>query len=175
MTNKQFNKIIFSTLLLILIGHTSLQAQSTLFVKKITGIQTSYDLININKITFSNENMAIYTSDESINNYAISEIQYLNFIDLANTINENDDNLNKISLYPNPVNEQFQIGFQADNNEIWQLDIIDIQGKTIQHQEVFCQKGNVNLILSAAQFPKGLFMCRLQNKSTLKTIKFIKN
>ena len=100
----------------------------------------------------------------------------MNFTDLATSVeqfaNRETDNM---ILFPNPVMDQMKVSFQSAGTGNLQIDIIDIQGKVLQQQNISSQNGTNLFTINIAQLPQGLYLCRLQNGNKLETIKFLKN
>ncbi len=168
-------KVKLSALFLLGIGLTGIQAQSTLYVKEHSGIQTSYMLDSIRKLTFFTGNMTVNKTDGSMSNYALSNIRYLNFIDLTTNISliGNKESSN-IILYPNPVIDQLQISYESIKSDKVQVYIIDVQGKVVHQQMISSQNGTNLVTINVAQIPQGLYVCRVQSSNKIETIKFLK-
>lgn len=73
----------------------------------------------------------------------------------STSINFNNSNTDKLSLYPNPTNSLLTIkGINADN--IKQLKIIDMLGK--EHTKLMVQNGNV---IDVSKLPKGNYILQI--------------
>ena len=169
-------KLKLSALLLLGLGLTGLQAQSTLYVKEHSGTQTSYTLSSIRKLTFPTGNMTVNKNAGSPTTYALNDIRYLNFIDLTTGVTQTDKaKSSNIELYPNPVNDQLQISYETLNAGNVQVEIIDLQGKVLLQQTISSQNGTNQAIIPVSQLAKGLYVCRLQSNDKIGNIKFIKN
>ncbi|MCO5232603.1 MAG: T9SS type A sorting domain-containing protein [Chitinophagales bacterium] len=67
------------------------------------------------------------------------------------------DNQIEINIYPNPVNNSFEI--KMPENKLWQIQIIDITGKAIQQHSF---SGN-NYIHHAESLAKGIYIVKISN------------
>jgi hypothetical protein len=163
-------------LLILGIGLTSLHAQNTMNVYEREGIQTTYTLGSISKITFSEGNVIIGKSDGGIQSYGLNHIRYLSFVDLLTDIplSETQGESN-FTLYPNPAADQLQIHLETMENSIIQVDIIDIQGRIVLQQKIHNKESNCTATIHLLQLAKGLYLCRVQSGGRIETIKFIKN
>jgi len=163
-------KLKLSAVLLLGLGLTSLQAQDSLYVVEKSGTQTQFALSEIKMLTFPSGNLVVNKKDLSSNTYARVDLRQLNFVEIPNAINILEETENTIVLFPNPVNEEFKISLQ--NAENTQIEIIDLQGRILQKQI----SSNANeLNVNVTQLTKGLYLCKINNGKTTKTIKFLKN
>ena len=75
--------------------------------------------------------------------------------------------------YSNPVDEIFTLKFKSIENAEILVEIISIDGKIISNQMI---QNNTNIYQTNVSYlQKGLYLCRVKNKETIKTFKFIKN
>jgi len=166
-------KIKLSALLLLGLGLTGLQAQSTLFVKEHSGTQTSYTLSSIRKLTFPTGNMMVNKTDGSTSTYTLSDIRYLNFSGLT-TVSQIGNQKSSITIYPNPVIDQLQINYETLKAGNVQVEIVDIQGRVLHQQTIISQNGTNHAIIPVSQLAEGLYVCRLQNDDKIEIIEFLK-
>ena len=81
-----------------------------------------------------------------------------------NTINENN-----ITIYPNPTSDK--INFDFANNDILQINISDITGKTIISKTEVQQNETIDL----SNFENGIYFINIQTTNEIFTTKIIKN
>jgi hypothetical protein len=74
-----------------------------------------------------------------------------------------------VSLYPNPVSDQLNIQFDNYKSEVIEMDIIDITGKIIQHQQLL-EKNNTVRLMNMAE---GIYLVKLQNGNISETYKIM--
>ena len=171
----RYKKVKLSALLLLGIGLSGIQAQSTLYVKEHSGIQTPYTLSSIRKLTFPTGNMTVKKTDGSTNTFALSDIRYLNFIDLTTNVSQvGIQESSSIILYPNPVIDQLQISYESIKAWNVQVEIIDVQGKVLHQQTIISKNGTNHALIPVSQLSKGLYVCRLQSNEKIEIFKFLK-
>lgn len=164
-------KLKLSAVFLLGLGLTSIQAQ-TLYVKETGGIQTSYVLSNISKMTSSGGNVTVQKTDNSTAVYALSEVRYLNFTDFWESIKEQDMPISNASFraYPNPVTNVLNIDLTGIANG-GTISILTIEGKVLQEQK---NDGKNSVTFNFSQLPQGIYLCRYVSRTEIKTIKIIK-
>jgi hypothetical protein len=81
----------------------------------------------------------------------------------TNTLNDND--LESVQIYPNPVNDILHIQHSQSN---FKLKLSDISGKVIIEYK------NVNQI-DISNLEKGIYLLELENEGNLKSVRVIKN
>ncbi len=173
----QNKKIKLVSVLILVFGVISMQAQNMLFVKEKSGSQTSFSLTNIQKLTFASGNITVNKYDGSLNTYDLTNIRYLNFGNNETTgispieIEAN----NTLMLYPNPVTDQLNVQFISVGSDKVQIQIVNMQGQIILQQNIYSQSGINYTTISVSQLLNGLYFCRLQNGGKPETIKFLKN
>lgn len=74
-----------------------------------------------------------------------------------------------VSLYPNPVSDQLNIQFNNYQSEVIEMDIIDITGKIIQHQQLMEKNNSVKL----ENMAEGFYLVKLHNGNISETYKII--
>jgi len=96
------------------------------------------------------------------------------------TIDENTteinkiENVNNVSLYPNPVKETATIEFNLTQNSNVTISIIDYTGKVINTTSVNSYQGNNTVTLSTNELNSGIYFARIVSNKSTKTIKFVK-
>ena len=76
---------------------------------------------------------------------------------------------NKISIYPNPVKNNFNI--KGLENNVYHLQIITTQGQIVKDVKNF----NPEQAITTQHLANGFYFVRIKSENSLKTIKFIKN
>ncbi len=97
----------------------------------------------------------------------------MNFIIFESGLGKPEEQITKISLYPNPTIDQAKLQLSGINKEI-RLIIIDIQGRVIKDQIIKSTNNSINTIIDLSQEPKGVYYIKLQNDNINKTEKIIK-
>lgn len=155
----------------------SLNAQKTLNLKEKSGIQTTFQLSSIKKLTFSSGDMTINKLDASNSTYAISAVQNISFSGLVLTdlSSELGFEIDKMSLFPIPAVNELNVRYFASSSSTTQFQIIDLQGKVIFKEVFNSQSGLNNKVISVSNLSHGIYLCRLQNGNKLETSKFLKD
>ncbi len=89
---------------------------------------------------------------------------------------ESQNTLNNLSVFPNPLTNDFMtIQFDLMNESALKLEIFDLGGKLVSSRdEGFLSKGNHSLYLSIAGLETGNYIMRLKSGVTSQTIKIQK-
>lgn len=109
--------------------------------------------------------------------YRLKQVDYdgqFEYSDVVVVETSTDGNFEVISLYPNPVNEQLNLSFNAANENIVLLQVIDYAGKTLFQKEVWPVKGTNEIALDVSGFQTGLYMVRLGKGESALQLKFVK-
>lgn len=167
----KYKRLKLVAILLLGIGLTGLQAQ-TMYVVQSNGIQTAYALNGIRKLTFSGGNIIVQKTDNSIGGYVLNGLRYLNFTDVPIGIEQYPKlpGISNLVTYPNPVTDVLHIDLR-DEKGAGTLSILSLEGKVIYTQVV---TENSLLSISMSHLPQGIYLCRYVNKSSIKTVKIIK-
>jgi hypothetical protein len=170
-TKMRHKKLKLSAVFLTGVALTGLQAQM-MYVKERIGTQTAYTLSNIQKMSFSSGNLAVTKTDNSRNFYALSDLRYLNFSDIKTDLQENLSVQNQmLSVYPNPVSDKLNIDLTGIGQRNGTLSILNFEGKILVSQQI-SNEGVLSLDFS--HLPIGIYFCRYNNATELKTEKIIK-
>jgi hypothetical protein len=168
-------KLIIIFLFLIVLGLTGLTAQ-TMFVKETNETQTEYILSDVKMMKFSSGNITISKTDGNSDTYALSGLSYLNFIDISTGIVPvaSKTEVMKLQVYPNPVADVLSINIQFPKyeNQTGVIEILSIEGKIFYTQMINSQ-ANIYQV-NVTSFPKGLYLCKINNGKTIETLKFLK-
>jgi hypothetical protein len=169
--------IIIQVALLFGIGLTSLQAQNTLFLNERSGVQTPYSLTSIKMLTFASGNISVNKMDGSMNIYGLTNIRSLNFgsSGTSSISKLGVDESSTFLLYPNPVIDKLHVQYVSTLTEKMQMQIIDIQGKTILQEYFNVQPGINHANIPVSQFQRGFYLFRFQIGNKLETFKILKN
>jgi hypothetical protein len=162
-TIKFFNVVVF----LLSFGLIS-NAQTKLILKEKSGITNSIIVNNIRSITFPTNNISINKIDESSDLVLLSDVRSLSFSDIISSVQVKNTNDFQF-LFPNPVNDKFQITSSEFNLTENNIEIFDLQGKCLLKQNF-----NIDEAINVEKLEKGVYLCRIQNKNNIQTIKFLK-
>lgn len=79
-----------------------------------------------------------------------------------------------MSLYPNPVKDEFYVVVDSDENTRIKITISDISGKIIYQNYAQLIDGMNRIGLNASSFGKGMYILRIATNTTQQTVKMIK-
>lgn len=86
------------------------------------------------------------------------------------SIEEEEDDLNEISIYPNPTKDIITIDFGTSQLKNAKIKVLDLIGKTINHQKVSTNKTTINL----TGLNKGVYLVKFTNNFGSKVFKVVK-
>ena|ERR1035437_9359927 len=164
-----------NAVLLLGLGLTPMQGQTTLNVTTINNTQTNYALSTIQKITFpSTGNMTVTKTTASIDNFALISLRYLKFTDGVSDIEStlDDSNGSSLCLYPNPVVDVLNIQLSAPVIQTAIVEVLSIDGKILY--KVLLDNKSSHHQINVSQFRQGIYLCRVNNGTTIETTKFFK-
>lgn len=70
--------------------------------------------------------------------------------------------LTQMNVYPNPASDKFIIGFTAPKNGSVELDVYDLAGKRIEHDEFNVTSGAVEHEVSSSGWNSGVYMLKIR-------------
>lgn len=85
------------------------------------------------------------------------------------SVTENSGNAGKITLYPNPVKNQFTIDIE-DPAEILNVEILNLLGQIV-YRSTFL---NTKTIINTSQFPEGVYIIKFDSDKSRTIRKFVK-
>jgi hypothetical protein len=116
-----------------------------------------------------------FGDDNWFNGYPFTPAIRLNF-DIALAVNENDDLLQEVVLYPNPASSFVDIAFQTRSGEEISILIYDMTGKQIMNKQLgMLPTGKQKLHLDISNLNAGMYFYELNQGEATITDKFIVN
>ena len=88
-------------------------------------------------------------------------------------INEFNESINDISLYPNPTDGELNVSFSASKNKDMQFQVLDITGKIIQNNVVNAVQGSNLVLLDTQIFAAGSYFLKIMSDDHFKTLPFV--
>ncbi len=165
--NKPLLKLQYIGVSLLLLGLSNIcNAQNALNIKDKQGNTTLIPIKNIRTITFSANSISINKKDGNTFSLASNNLKPITFsTEILTGINDNQDN--RFSFYPNPVNDILTINNLKLNDNI---TILDVNGNTVLNQTALesVTYVNVNTLL------KGVYILRIESLGQVQVFKFIK-
>lgn len=83
------------------------------------------------------------------------------------------ESVNNITLYPNPAEDELNVKFNAANDGLVQLDILDLTGKVLRTINVQASSGSNLVIVDSDQMATGMYLLRINSNNAQKTMQFI--
>lgn len=152
----------------------TLTAQSKLFVMDFTDTQTAYTLSNLRSITFSPGNMFVHKTSGISDQYSFSTVRYLSFMDFTTDVSQTVTGLTNLTVFPNPVTDRLSIQVNYMTNEPLRINICNLQGKAMCRQQVSASCLRQGISLDVLHYPAGVYLCRIEGKQSVSSVKFIK-
>jgi hypothetical protein len=152
-------------LLLFGLAFISSQAQ-TMYVRPISGAQTSYPVATIQKLTFSGGNLLVTNTTGGNGTFALSGNRYINFTDLTLGTTSHTLVKNSFYVYPNPSSTVLNVVNDDLSQTITHLEIISLEGRVLMEQN----SPQVEIV----SLPTGMYFCRIISNNKTQTIKFLK-
>lgn len=164
----------FNAVLLLGLVLAPLQGQTTMNVKATAGTQTAYTLSGIRKLTFPTTGNMVVTKITGITDtYARSGVRYLKFDNAAVTgIDPVVQANGSLVLYPNPVVDVLNIQLVATENETATVALLSMEGKVLYKAQLSSTTKLHQVDVSP--FPSGIYLCRVNNGTSIETSKFFK-
>ena len=138
----------------------------TMYVRPITGAQSSYPVANIQKLTFSGGNFLVTNTNGGNGTFALADNRYINFTDLTLGTTSNALVKNSFYVYPNPSSTILNVVNDDLSQTITHLEIISLEGRVLMEHN--------SPQLEIASLPTGMYFCRITSINKTQTIKFLK-
>lgn len=141
----------------------------TMYVRPLSGSQTSYSVANIKKLTFENGNLVVTNTTGANGIFALSDNRYLNFTNLPLGTTNSVVAENKFYVYPNPSNQWLNIAHTNSSITPSLVEIVSIEGKLLLQQQLSSSSQ-----IDISQLPKGMYLCKINSNTQSQIIKFLK-
>ena len=162
-----------NAVLLLGLGLTPLQGQTTMNVTTISNTQTNYTLSTIRKMTFPGTGyLSVTKTTASIDNYDLTSLRYLRFTNGLTDIESTFANTSYLFLYPNPVVDVLNIQLSETGIQTAIVELLSIDGKVLYKAQI--NKNNSLHQINISRFQQGIYLCRVNNGTSIKTNKFFK-
>jgi hypothetical protein len=139
------------------------------------GSNSSYNLSDIRKITFSNNDMNLHLWDGSIYSWNINTIGHFEYDEnsLSNEELIHQINSMNVDVYPNPVDDKLYIQFFLSQKYNVSIMLFEMNGKKIiEHKIDELSYGKYSETLELKSIPQGNYILKIMfnNKSIIKNI-----
>ena len=143
----------------------------TMFVRPTAGVQTSFVIADIQKLTFSNGDLLVTNTSGANNSFSLFDLRYLNFADLTLGIENQLLSSPSFYVYPNPASNILYLAGINPQQRINKIDIISVEGRLLLQQN---QIDNITPQADVSGIPRGLYLCKITSDTSSQTIKFLK-
>jgi hypothetical protein len=148
----------------------SINAQ-TMFVRPITGSQTTYPVTDIQKLTFENGTMLVTNNTGGSGTFALSELRYVSFTDSNLGTTNPELATNKFYAYPNPASQMLNISGSNAMQLVSQIQILSLEGRLLMQQK---PANDLAPQVDISALPQGMYLCKITNGNQQQTLKFLK-
>jgi|GEM_PF-6086979 len=143
-----------------------------LFLKQKGDVFTNYPSTAIKKISFTNSDIVISTTN-SLVNVPLTDFQYISFVNFETSIPAVKSKTNFMQLFPNIVDDFLTVKINTTTASGVSIQIRSIDGKLVGNFSM--ARGENNLKLHVSQLSKGIYMCYVLSSDLNEMAKFIKN
>lgn len=150
---------------------SNLTAQN-MYVRENNNTQTSYPITGIEKITFSTGDVNIHQTAGNQVNYDMDSVRYIAFQVYTVGVSDFSEQNDRILLYPNPVETQFNIRLETESPQNCIIEIFTLEGKLVYSEK--SELSNNNHTINVASFAQGTYLCKISNGKKSSTTKFVK-
>ena len=95
----------------------------------------------------------------------------INTVTSVKTVNDNPFDM---ALFPNPAGNVINVSLSSESMADATITILDVSGKTVQHQVATLDEGAQTITLDVEQLPAGVYFVNLTSEDAQNTMKFIK-
>ncbi|MES2780570.1 MAG: T9SS type A sorting domain-containing protein [Bacteroidota bacterium] len=90
-------------------------------------------------------------------------------------VTANDEKVNALSVYPNPFTTDYSVSFNATSEGVSNIEMVDIQGRTVLQQSVTVVSGN-NIVpfTNVNRIENGIYFVRVTKDGETQVIKLVK-
>lgn len=161
-----------NAVLLLGVALTPLQGQTYLNMRPTTGTQTTHTLSTIRKLTFpTTGNMTVTNKSDATSTYVLNDQRYMKFSDVNTGLDDASVAKAALQLYPNPAVDVLNVQIAKAVNQSVTVEIISIDGKMLYKAQL---SGSSTHQINVSQFMQGIYLCRVNNGTSIETTKFFK-
>jgi hypothetical protein len=158
-------------LCLFLVLAYSMTAAQTMYIRPVTGSQSSYPIANIQKLTFDNGNMLVTNTSGISDNFTLSELLYVNFTDVSLGTTNAKLSIDKFYAYPTPANHILNILASNAMQRVSQIKILSSEGRLLMQQKPATESPQVY----RSALPQDVYLCKISSQNNQQqTIKFLR-
>ena len=153
-------------------------SSQSLYFNFTNGTSSSYDLIDIEKITFDDDLMKLHLLDGSLFSWNVSSIGHYEYDE--NNVGNVDELLNEINslnlnIYPNPVGDFLNLSYHLAKEDALYFEIYDHTGRLFTEKNVGPKTlGEHQEQIFIGYFPSGSYLLKVKGREWTITKKIIK-
>lgn len=142
------------------------------------GTSSSYNLIDVEKITFDQDVMQLHLLDGSLFSWNVSSISHYEYDE--NIVGNAGELLNEINsfnlkIYPNPVSEFLNLSYHLSKVDALQFEIYDLNGRLCTEKNVGPKTlGEHQEEIFIGYLPSGSYLLKVKGREWTITKKIIK-
>lgn len=158
----RFTKLTLLFFTFLAISNVSM-AQSVYF-NYTNGTSAVYNLADVRKITFEDDEMNLHLLDGSVYSWNVSSIGHYQFDEGNVGIDEllNKANTWLVAVFPNPANNLLNVKYNLPTDDMILISVFDLQGKLLlEINNGNRAKGEHEEILDISTLPVGQYVCRI--------------
>lgn len=153
----------------IILGLDAMLAQ-TMYVRSLTGSETTYPIANIQKLIFDNDNFIVINETGPNATFSLNNYRFINFTDLLLGSNNAVFEESKFYVYPNPSSQWLNIANSNPTQTPSLVEVISIDGKLLMQQK----PSTTDMQLDISVLPQGIYLCKVTSGNQRQTLKFLK-
>ena len=130
------------------------------------GVEHAYNLIDIRKVTYTNDLMNVHFNDGTISSWNVSSLNDFQYNENSLGVEQVIQQVNStgFNLFPNPGKEKFTLRYVLEKSMPVRINVFDIQGKLIQEiSSGTPQKGENTIEFQLSNVPPGNYICKMES------------
>jgi hypothetical protein len=130
------------------------------------GVEHAYNLIDIRKVTYTNDLMNVHFNDGTISSWNVSSLNDFQYNENSVGVEQVIQQVNStgFNLFPNPGKEQFTLRYVLEKPMPVRINVFDIQGKLIQEISSATQhQGEHTIEFQLSNVPSGNYICKMES------------
>jgi len=158
---------LFVLFFIVLFANQKLAAQPQLIVTLNNSNIETFALTDIRSIKFVQQTMTLFKNNGSVSSWSISDINNYRF-DGVSGINEQEQLIGKLEVFPNPASSQTVISFSSPINQRISIEVFDMLGKKMVEIYAGNHIGEQSYTWQV-DIAKGIYVCRVRTENGIVT------
>ena len=130
------------------------------------GVEHAYNLIDIRKVTYTNDLMNVHFNDGTISSWNVSSLNDFQYNENSVGVEQVIQQVNAtgFNLFPNPGKEKYTLRYVLEKTMPVRIDVFDMQGKLIQEiSSGTQQQGEITIEFQLSNVPAGNYICKMES------------